>query len=434
MADPIWIDANVAIKASSGNKAYEAALIRLRQAGHRLLMPPRAFHEFMYGNQLTEGLKFKKGQPVPTSMQRPSPATRAARQIWASNMRISVDQLPENPSLAQRVASMEGAGGSHNASPSDAIVLGEVRTGAAIKNVQNPILLTDDAGPLQQAEHYGITARPPVPASSATPAAAPGATVSAPAAKTAASTGPTPKSASSAAPPVEEPPATVPMPKSGTPSARVPAQTTTTASLPEVPTIPFRTRLLAGARIVGGTAVTMLLMLIATWLRNQLAEIVIKGEIHLLEPVIRAEVEKRAEEVAHLQVNGSKAYANVTIGILQAYAGGVAQGMPKVSLDGIAITANSVNQVGSTPGPPGPMWTLPWLQRTEHTYSFELKIFSDEELETLASLTDLYLVYSRNLRTNPTSTHLTQQVKILRDKIVDQFGPKVWALQVGANP
>ena len=111
MPDPIWIDTNVAIQASSGNKAYEAELIRLRNAGHRLLLPPRSFHEFMYGNQLTEGFKKKKGQAVPTWMQRPSPATRAARQTWLSNMRIYVDQLPETPNLAQRIANMEGAGG-----------------------------------------------------------------------------------------------------------------------------------------------------------------------------------------------------------------------------------------------------------------------------------------------------------------------------------
>jgi hypothetical protein len=183
---------------------------------------------------------------------------------------------------------------------------------------------------------------------------------------------------------------------------------------------------------VGGTVVSILLTMLATWLRARLDEFVIRGEIRLLEPDIKKEVEKRSEEVAHLQVNGGKAYANVTIGIIQMYGGGVSQGPPKVSLGPITITGREVNITGKTPDPP-PMWTLPWMQVTEHTYSFELKVFSDEELGVLASLSDLYQVYSRNLRADPTSEHLKQQAKILRDKIVEQFGPKVWVLQVGAG-
>ena len=72
MPDPIWIDTNFAIKASSGNKAYEAELIRLRRAGHHLLMPPAAHHEFMYGNPITEG---KGKNPAPVWTERPPPGT-----------------------------------------------------------------------------------------------------------------------------------------------------------------------------------------------------------------------------------------------------------------------------------------------------------------------------------------------------------------------
>jgi hypothetical protein len=60
-----------------------------------------------------------------------------------------------------------------------------------------------------------------------------------------------------------------------------------------------------------------------------------------------------------------------------------------------------------------------------------VKVFSDEELNELASLSDLYMLYNRNLRSNPASAHLQEQTRILRHTIVEQFGPKVRVLQVG---
>ena len=87
----------------------------------------------------------------------------------------------------------------------------------------------------------------------------------------------------------------------------------------------------------------------------------------------------------------------MTIAVLKFFAVGTTLGQPDVSFADLAITSREVNVVGQTPSPPMG-WNGPWLQRTEHTYSFEVKVFSDEELEDLAKLVDRYLALSDKLR------------------------------------
>jgi len=53
------------------------------------------------------------------------------------------------------------------------------------------------------------------------------------------------------------------------------------------------------------------LQLLGTWLKTRLDGMHIKFKIEQLQPAIKSEIAKRAEEVAHAQVNGGKAYANV---------------------------------------------------------------------------------------------------------------------------
>jgi hypothetical protein len=192
----------------------------------------------------------------------------------------------------------------------------------------------------------------------------------------------------------------------------------------------FGARLARGVRVVGGTIIMFALQALGTWLKGRLDELHIRYEIEQLQPTIMVAIQKRADEVAELQVNGSKAYGNVTIGIVQIFAGGISQGLPEVSLDNIAITAREVNVV-STTSPPPPGWTLPWIQRTEELYSFEMKVFTDEELKELDSLSERYMAYDRDLGM-PGSVDLKEQMRITREAIVEKFGTKVWLLKLGA--
>jgi len=193
----------------------------------------------------------------------------------------------------------------------------------------------------------------------------------------------------------------------------------------------FRARLTAGVRIAAGMIAAAALQLLGTWLKNRLDGLHIKFKIEQLQPAIKSEIAKRAEEVAHVQVNGGKAYANVTIAVLKFFAVATTLGQPDVSFADLAITSREVNVVGQTPSPPMG-WNGPWLQRTEHTYSFEVKVFSDEELEDLAKLVDRYLALSDKLRLNAGSVELKQQRQTVRQAIVERFGSKVWALQLEA--
>ena len=213
-------------------------------------------------------------------------------------------------------------------------------------------------------------------------------------------------------------------------SAEPEPPTTTATTAAEGAT--FGARLARGARVVGGNVLLFAVQAFGTWLKGRFDELHIKYKIEQLQPTIMAEIKKRTDEIAQLQVNGSKAYGNVTIGILQIFAGGISQGQPDVSLYNIAITAREVkDRKASAPPPIG--YTGFWYQKTEQTFSFEVKVFTDEELKELDSLSERYLADSRNLRMNPGSVELKEQRRITRNAIVEKFGRKVWLLELEAT-
>jgi hypothetical protein len=189
----------------------------------------------------------------------------------------------------------------------------------------------------------------------------------------------------------------------------------------------FGVRLARGVRIVGGQILLFALQVLGTWLKGHVDELHIRHKIEQYEPIIMAEIQKRADEVAHIQVNGGKAFGNVTIFIRQVFVGGVSLGLPMVGLVNIDILGREVNVVSSSPPPP-PLWTASWFQTTKATYSFEVKVFTDEELKELDSLSERYLEYRRMLLMNPGSIDLQEQTRITRETIVEKFGTKVWLL------
>jgi|HubBroStandDraft_4_1064222.scaffolds.fasta_scaffold141803_1 hypothetical protein len=70
-SDPVWVDANVIAGIGNGDAGYEASLNAQKAAGHKLLIPPKAYQEVLDGNPLTMDPK------RPVQAQQPSPANKA---------------------------------------------------------------------------------------------------------------------------------------------------------------------------------------------------------------------------------------------------------------------------------------------------------------------------------------------------------------------
>jgi hypothetical protein len=454
MPDPIWLDTNVLADIANGDTALEAELIALRRAGHQLLIAPAARNELLYGNPLTmDRLK-------PIAAQQPSPASRAQIELLMKRLDVTVDTAGANVPRSERIASamqehikpklddpklnpdrtpkltkaqaeeklvqvveydtrgnvvsrkpkLESHPSLDSTSESDRLVLSQIKAGAQARGVKNPRMFTAETGQkgmVGQAKVYGITPMQRAPAKP----------------------GPPPPVAPEPPPAPPAAPAKVTPERGGTPKPS--ATSEPVAAEPVGSGALFRTRITAGVRIAAGTIVLAAIQLLGTWLKSRLDGMHIKYEIERMEPAIHNEIAKRAEEVAHVQVNGDKAYANVTISVLRIFGGGISLGLPQVSFAELAITSREVNVVGGTPPPPM-NWTGPWLQRTEHTYSFEVKVFSDAELEDLGKLVEQYLALSDKLRRNAGSVELKQQRDVVRNIITERFGPKVWALQLEA--
>jgi Domain of unknown function (DUF4157) len=64
----------------------------------------------------------------------------------------------------------------------------------------------------------------------------------------------------------------------------------------------------------------------------------------------------------------------------------------------------------------------------EHTYSLEVAVYSEAELEHFANLSDEYLKYQRALAIRPDDRTTAEQLTKLRQEIADTFGPDVWML------
>jgi hypothetical protein len=345
-----------------------------------------------------------------------------------------------------------------NTSESDRLVLSQIKAGAQARGVKNPVMITAETGEkgmISQAKVYGITARKPASRTSgspppvapkpppAPPAAPPktvpakgGASTPATAVKTLPAKGgaPTPATAVKTAP------------ARGGASTRAPAVKTAPLRVPTVKTVPtapgvanaplprpgglaFAARIATGVRIAGGFILMAAVQVLATWLKNRLDGMYIKSEINRLEPKIQAEISRRIEEVAEVQIRADRAYANVTVVVMQVFAGGISQGLPQVWFAGLDIIGRAVNTVGQTAAPPFG-WTGPWIQRTDHTFSFEVKVFSDEEMKELDDLTSEFHRLNIMLYSDTFDDDLRAQLQEFRKAIIEKFGPKVLGLDI----
>jgi hypothetical protein len=134
---PIWLDANILINLDKWRSnprfavpkaAYEAELIRLRADGHELLLTPQAKREVLFGGK----------RPI-----RPQDTTRMWRMVNRFGIKFDTmhSQVPR-----QQVVDWFNVANRNGLSREEAWIVAEIRASAQVRNVQNPVLLTRDAG------------------------------------------------------------------------------------------------------------------------------------------------------------------------------------------------------------------------------------------------------------------------------------------------
>jgi hypothetical protein len=159
----------------------------------------------------------------------------------------------------------------------------------------------------------------------------------------------------------------------------------------------------------------------------------IEEGLEKIKPKIQDKIDGLKADIAKFQLRldkGEKAFANVSIEIEYVnYSLGVGRPdyvKPEVFLTDINITSRNIN-----------------IERTDqrsgnkidrYTSSFEVKIFSDEELELFRDLEYEYLTYKRKLLRDPVNQVWIEETRRLRDKIVQTFGDDAWFLQAGYLP
>lgn len=166
--DPIWLDANVVARLANGqDPALENEVVKLRQAGHRLLLVPAANNELLNGNPLT----MKRGKPV--WEQVPSDASRVAIEKLKARLGITVDTSAATLVSSKRVGytmqdhvprpkNLAVPPSLDQISESDSLVLGQVKASAEARGIKNPVILTAETrqrGMISQASRYGVTSK-----------------------------------------------------------------------------------------------------------------------------------------------------------------------------------------------------------------------------------------------------------------------------------
>lgn len=63
------------------------------------------------------------------------------------------------------------------------------------------------------------------------------------------------------------------------------------------------------------------------------------------------------------------------------------------------------------------------------TRSYEVWVYTDEELENFRDLSAAYLIANRLAQMNPMDRNSAEAVKDIKDQIIHTYGPDAWVFQ-----
>jgi hypothetical protein len=194
------------------------------------------------------------------------------------------------------------------------------------------------------------------------------------------------------------------------------------------------------AEAYAGVVIALGLALLEQWSLQSLLKEKIEGQIEDLEPEIQKKMDGLAADIAKLQLKtdkGEKVYANITIDIRtwESCISSKNECWPdgEALLFDIDISTKNIKQErkGKTK----------CLNRTtrytdlfdcdfdRQTFSTEVWVYTEEELETFRDLEYEYLDYKLKLRRDPSNQVWFEETNRLRDRIVQAYGNDVWFLQ-----
>jgi hypothetical protein len=211
-----------------------------------------------------------------------------------------------------------------------------------------------------------------------------------------------------------------------------------------VPRIDIKTR---AVRIVGGAApkirgvggsvltigIDIVLTVIRVWLDRKRIEKEIEEGLAKLQAELDVKLADLKPEIAKWQLKldkGEKAFANVTIEVhhLKYSVGIPGRGSyvkPEVRLTDVVFTTKVVDLERTFERELHEEGRTPKRKIDQYTRSFEVEVFSQEEVELFRNLSGEYLAYKRKLRMDPTNQVFIEEARRLRDQIVQAFGAAV---------
>jgi len=160
---------------------------------------------------------------------------------------------------------------------------------------------------------------------------------------------------------------------------------------------------------------------------------------------ITERIKKTTKEIAKEQLKtdkGEKVYANAVVQVAMVkYSGGVGQASwvePEVLLADLYVSTKPMERdrtfkIQRTTAPDEDIGTNRALRYpdtsqeiSEMTRSYEVWVYTDEELEAFRDLTTAYLQYSRRAKMNPADRNFAEAVKEIKDQIIYTYGPDAW--------
>jgi hypothetical protein len=411
---PIWLDANILINLDKWRSnprfavpkaAYEAELIRLRADGHELLLTPQAKREVLFGGK----------RPI-----RPQDTTRMWRMVNRFGIKFDTmhSQVPR-----QQVVDWFNVANRNGLSREEAWIVAEIRASAQVRNVQNPVLLTRDAGGtlnrIRAQNVLGVEFKAPVVKEPPPP--------------------PPP------APPKLQKPAT-PAKPAGVPPVQTPPSGGAMKSIESITSRLQRLRAVARGslplRIVGGIAANVIFGLIGAFLQARANRQQIESDLERIEKEVQAVLAKKdAIDLigkAQLSANSDeKVYAAFGIEIHHGQPRGpywinkrydypsVADISAWIAPDGVQILALSESQKRFRGGKLEEKRNGMLIVETYYEY-IEVAVYSADEVNAFNDLSARYYSLKRRLMMEPYKQELIDEMAKVKNAIVESFGSDVW--------
>jgi predicted nucleic acid-binding protein len=185
--------------------------------------------------------------------------------------------------------------------------------------------------------------------------------------------------------------------------------------------------------------ITIVLMFIQKWLDERMMKNKIKDGLKAAESQIDQKLNALKPEIAKLQLRldpGEKVFANVTIQIhtytwsTPAAKGGDEYNDWEVRLADVNVTTKDVNShrtYNAELWHSGNGGKVP-RKIDEYVTSYEVEVYSSDDLANFQDLQDEYLEYKRKAEMDPYDDIVAYELRHLREEIVNNFGAHVWFL------